>query len=1300
MSQLYTMKIHIKQYGSNSIKTAKNLTFLIDTGTTHSLISEKALSHANLRKEVLENPLAVNNALNQSTKSPVIFEKIHGNVYFVKERKEIPDKQFFVVQAPMEYDGIIGMDILEGRTIHFKNKSVMVNKLLTALPRSDDKDQTYTSEIKVNFLESKEITDQQKEDAIVTLKARVCRVIQPLDQAYIEVNTIWKDNRQIETVFLKATENLVKMDGTVPEKHSTNRNLLRVYNNGKSAIAIEEGDILALGYKEKLSLFTQKELQVITNHLVPIEEASENDKKAHLEEIKRWKQKRERLIKTIKITSDIEKQTNDTPREYQKSLKNILEDYDEIFARHKNDSGLNASFLVDLRLKPGDNLEPLFIRPYRLDPEVAKKLEQKCDEMVEQGILEPCSSSWNSPCMGIKKKNGDVRLVNNYSSGLNQRLLMTNYPIPPLRYLNAQLSEKITKFKNKFPGENIVFSSFDLKNGFYNLGLQKSSRDLSAFIVTSKQLRYARLSMGLSLSPSVFQRFLHEIFFKEVFDSENSCLINYIDDFLLVGTAKHHEEAIRKFFKLCKNNQLILSLDKCMFYKPEVQFLGLIVNENGFRAAEAKVDALIRMNYPTTRKEGQQFTGSFNFFSRQIPKISLLMEPLSKEIAKSEFTLTDEIRNNIDKLKDMVKTGIATAHLDYSNDNNKTIVLAVDTSLTGTGFILGNGRMVDNQVEIISISHYGSKRLNSVVRLLSARSRELIGLQIALDTFEDLLPRSLSFVAIVDHKSLTYIAQSKSLGKTSNSTRSRNALATVLAYPNMKIVYCSNKEPIIQLVDGLSRCETLLTEEVDIAELNPNLELPIRSNNLDMTQISRENLIKEQKADAKLEEIRRKIGNAESKTIGKKTYFLREGILQAQVRSGATLTIVPESLARLLVETLHIQCLHSGERRLKQAIMRSNFLIPGVTKLVQTICRRCVFCQMTHFSKFPKEADANYAIRPALYPWQRIAVDLMDCSYGTSTCYILSFLDKFSRYLDIEIVRRKNADTITPALVLLISRNGAAVDADVASDRGLEFLNDSVKKAYKSLGCFGHTQTAYNSRANPAERCHKELRRILKTIETTDKNYIFKVRLAATFYNDMSQERLQGRSPREILFGTPPRRYLSFLHPEDRKLENPLPDPSDEDISEWTEFLDELHCRFGVREIERYNSAKQPATVFEIGDIVTIHDPIINLSKTKQPRASGPWIILEKFRNTLKLRHVISHATISRNGRFCRKMVLDPEVKKTLLEHERTTRENNTMIVPQILLAEQHHLQAINECINTEVPDGENQKRYNLRKRC
>ena len=304
----------------------------------------------------------------------------------------------------------------------------------------------------------------------------------------------------------------------------------------------------------------------------------------------------------------------------------------------------------------------------------------------------------------------------------------------------------------------------------------------------------------------------------------------------------------------------------------------------------------------------------------------------------------------------------------------------------------------------------------------------------------------------------------------------------------MTIMYTSNKEPIIQLVDGLSRSESFTAEEIDPTALNPELELPIMSNNLDVTQISRENLIKEQIADEKLNEIRTKIGNKPNALIGKKLYFIKQGILMAQVRSGATLVVVPEKLAHLLVSTLHIQCLHTGERRLRQAIARSNFLIPGVTRLIHTVTRTCLFCQMYHSSKFPKEEDVNYAIRPAIYPWQRIAIDLMDVSYGASACYILTFLCKFSRFCDIEIVRRKNIETIIPALILLISRNGAAKDADIASDRGLEFINEAVKQAFRKLGCFGHSQTAYNSRANPAERTHKELRRLLKSMGTNQSN--------------------------------------------------------------------------------------------------------------------------------------------------------------------------------------------------------------------
>ena len=105
---------------------------------------------------------------------------------------------------------------------------------------------------------------------------------------------------------------------------------------------------------------------------------------------------------------------------------------------------------------------------------------------------------------------------------------------------------------------------------------------------------------------------------------------------------------------------------------------------------------------------------------------------------------------------------------------------------------------------------------------------------------------------------------------------------------------------------------------------------------------------------------------------------------------------------------------------------------------------------------------------------------------------------------------------------------------------------------------------------------------------------------------------------------------------------------------------------------------------------------MIELSKTKKPGATGPYIILEKSRNTLRLRHIISHAIIERNGRFCRRLTLEPEVQKSLVTHEEETRKENVIKVPKILAKEQLHL-AID--IKEDESENKNQSRYNLRQR-
>ena len=920
--------------------------------------------------------------------------------------------------------------------------------------------------------------------------------------------------------------------------------------------------------------------------------------------------------------------------------------------------------------------------------------------MQKSGILETCSSAWNSPALAIKKKDGKIRLVNNYSTGVNERLVCTNYPIPPIRSLNATISATITEIRRRSPDEEIFFSQVDLKNGFYCLSLAKSARDKTAFIISQKQFRYARLSMGLALSPSVFQHFLHQLFLKEPLGVDGAVLVNYLDDFLIISGASTHQRALDKFFEKCEENKVLLSLEKCNFYQKQTEFLGLVVSAEGFKAKPAKIEALLKFGYPTTRQEAQRLMGSYNFFTRQVPRVTALLDPFAKAVAKKEFKQTELMRKSLDALKEVLKQGAVTAHLDYSNENNNVVFLATDCSLKTCGFALGNATLTNDDVLTIkSISHYGSKALDDVCMLLSARARELIGLAAGLDTFRDLLPVSLSFIALVDHRSLMTVAKAKSLGRTSANTRARNALATVLNYPKLRILYVPGTEPILRVVDGISRpalddLKYIQTEEMDAKNLDPRTELPtaVSSNYMETVEISRSKLMEEQKKDPDLAPIFSDLGHKDHTVVGKKQYFLRNNILMAQVGSGAILTVVPSSLAKSLVDMLHIQTLHAGERRLLQAVNRSNFLFKGKMKLVRDATRQCVFCQTILTSKFRREPNIDVPIRPSLSPWKRVSVDLMDISYGSSTCYLLTFVCVFSRFCDCEIVNKKSTDVMVPAMINLITRNGGEFTMEIGSDKGREFINNSLSAAYKSLSTFGHSQSAYNSRANICERVHKELRVLMKVLEPNSTDFKFKTRICVNFYNSQPQERLGNRSPREILTGVAPRRLLSHLHPEDREPNNDFEDPDQEDYSKWEEYLTALHSEHALREIQRYNSITIPKSNFEAGDLVMCLDPIIQLSKSKAPRAAGPYIVERVSKNTLTLRHVIDHSRIVRNARFVRRMSLTDEQKKLLISHQQSTWRDGKIITPKMLM------RAEQLCIKLDETNDQEQ-RYSLRPR-
>ena len=288
-------------------------------------------------------------------------------------------------------------------------------------------------------------------------------------------------------------------------------------------------------------------------------------------------------------------------------------------------------------MKNGD-YTPHYSKPYRLSGEIGQKIRARVLEMVEDGILEKTNSSWNSPVLGVVKKDKSIRIVNNFSAHLNSRLLLNRYPIPNIRSLQQNLSNAIIQLKKHYSDDKICFSTFDLRQGFFILSIVERNRDITSFVIDNLQVRYQRLPMGLTLSPSVFQAFMNEVFLNDnPFNEKSAFLVNYLDDYLVVSTQNYMNKILELFIERCLKNGLILNLSKCEFHKEEVKFLGLTVNSEAFSIGESRVNNLLKLNVPSTRKEAQKFCGKYAFFTRLVPRVNLCLKPIFEQIQNNKF---------------------------------------------------------------------------------------------------------------------------------------------------------------------------------------------------------------------------------------------------------------------------------------------------------------------------------------------------------------------------------------------------------------------------------------------------------------------------------------------------------------------------------------------------------------------------------------------------------------------------------------------------------------------------------------
>lgn len=95
-----------------------------------------------------------------------------------------------------------------------------------------------------------------------------------------------------------------------------------------------------------------------------------------------------------------------------------------------------------------------------------------------------------------------------------------------------------------------------------------------------------------------------------------------------------------------------LQLDKCDFFKQELESLDFVVSVDGVKTNPKKVESIINFPYPNTLKELRSLLGLFNYYSRFIKGFTEMAKPSTNLIRGNNGRVS---RNESSKIKIYLK---------------------------------------------------------------------------------------------------------------------------------------------------------------------------------------------------------------------------------------------------------------------------------------------------------------------------------------------------------------------------------------------------------------------------------------------------------------------------------------------------------------------------------------------------------------------------------------------------------------------------------------------------------------------
>ena len=324
----------------------------------------------------------------------------------------------------------------------------------------------------------------------------------------------------------------------------------------------------------------------------------------------------------------------DIPKRFHDQFGSFVKEFSDIISTSEWDLGKCDVTTHRLEVEPGS--KPVKIPSRRIPLHYTEDLQKKIDAFPEKELLTPCHSPFSAPAMLVPKKNGKLRLVFDFRQ-LNKQTIKSTWPIPSIEEIFDTLEG------------SAYFTSIDMSAGFYQVPMEESSLDYTAFSTPFGCFKKLRKPMGLTGIPPNFQCLVKKVLAGLTW----KICVPYLDDVIMFSsTPEEHIERLRLVFERIRAHNLKINPDKCDFFRMKVQFLGHIVSKDVLEVDPSKIEADQNFPVPRCQTEVKSFLGLASYYRRFVPKFAEIARPLHKASETStKFEWTPQAQDAFDSLK-------------------------------------------------------------------------------------------------------------------------------------------------------------------------------------------------------------------------------------------------------------------------------------------------------------------------------------------------------------------------------------------------------------------------------------------------------------------------------------------------------------------------------------------------------------------------------------------------------------------------------------------------------------------------